>query len=214
MSSFLGDAMKLPNLKALGMKKLIIFAGIGAVVLGGLGAGGLILKKKIAARKAAQADPAKIAADAAAAAAHGGGDEDEDGDDAAAAGGGHGGGAGGPAVMIYQKIVNLDRKNAYLKVELHVLFRDPELGKAATSDKPTPEASEIRAMLLELLSGKTLEEAADIETREFVRKEIKDKLNEKFAPKPPKPGEKEDPKHKKPKKPVKDVLVVDWAISA
>ena len=205
--------MKLPNLKALGLKKLIIFGVIGLLVLGGLGVGGFILKKKIAARRAAQADPAKVAADKAAAeaAAAANGDEDED---ESAAGGGEHGGASGSAIMIYQKIVNLDRKNAYLKVEMHILFRDPELGKAATSDKPTPEGSEIRATLLELLSGKTLEEASDIETREFVRKEIKDKLNEKFAPKPPKPGEKEDPAHKKPKKPIKDVLVVDWAISA
>lgn len=116
--------------------------------------------------------------------------------------------------MVYSKIVNLDRKNSYLKVELHVLFRDAELGKAATSDKPTPEASEIRATLLELLSGKTLEEVSDLETREHVRNEIKDKLNEKFAPKPPKPGEKVDPKHKRPKKPIKDVLVVDWGIAS
>lgn len=209
-------AIKLPDLKALGMKKLIIFGFIGLVVLGGLGVGGFILKKKMAARRAAQADPQKIAAEKAAAekaaaeaAAHGTGEEDED--EPAAAGGE---GATGPAVMIYQKIVNLDRKNSYLKVELHVLFRDPELGKAATSEKPTPEASGIRALILELLSGKSLEEASDLETREFVRNEIKDKLNEKYAPKPPKPGEKVDPKHKKPKKPIKDVLVVDWAISA
>ncbi|MFZ1613364.1 MAG: flagellar basal body-associated FliL family protein [Holophaga sp.] len=212
--------MKLPDFKALGLKKLIIFGTIALVLLGGLGVGGVILKKKIAARRAAKLaaanDPQKLAAEKAAAeaaAAKANSEEDED-EPAGAEGGGHEGAAGGPAVMIYQKIVNLDRKNAYLKVEMHILFRDPELGKAATSEKPTPEASEIRAMLLELLSGKTLEEASDIETREFVRKEIKDKLNEKFAPKPPKPGEKVDPKHKKPKKPIKDVLVVDWAISA
>lgn len=216
--------MKLPDLKALGLKKLIIFGGIGLVVLAGLGVGGFIVKKKItasrAAKLAAASDPKKIAADkaaaeaaAAAAAAKAASEEDED--EPVAAGKGEGEeGASGPAVMIYQKIVNLDRKNAYLKVEMHILFRDQELGKAATSEKPTHEASEIRSMLLELLSGKTLEEATDIETREFVRKEIKDKLNEKFAPKPPKPGEKVDPKHKKPKKPIKDVLVVDWAISA
>jgi len=204
-------AMKLPDMKVLGLKKLLIFVALGLLLLGGLGVGGFILKKKIAARSADQTDPKKIEADKIAAAARAGSEEEED---ESAAAGGEGEGSAAPAVMIYQKIVNLDRKNAYLKVEMHILFRDPELGRAATSDKPTPEASEIRAMLLELLSGKTLEEAGDIETREFVRKEIKDRLNEKFAPKPPKPGEKVDPKHKKPKKPIKDVLVVDWAISA
>ncbi len=192
------------------MKKLIIFGGIGLLILGG---GGFFAWKMLAKKPAVQVDPkkdehAKAPPADGEAKAHGEEDEDE-----SPAGGKHGA-AEASAVMIYQKIVNLDKKNAYLKVELHILFRDPELGKAATGDKPTPEASEIRATLLELLSGKTLEDASDLETRESVRKEIKDKLNEKFAPKPPKPGEKEDPKLKKPKKPIKDVLVVDWAISA
>lgn len=199
------------------MKKMIILGGIGLVLVVVLGGGGFFVWKKFIAKPVVQVDPKKDEAPKEAvpggeAKAHG---EEEDEDEASAAGGGeHGGAAGGPAVMIYQKIVNLDKKNSYLKVELHILFRDQELGKAATGDKPTPEASEIRATLLELLSGKTLEEASDLETRESVRKDIKDKLNEKFAPKPPKAGEKEDPKHKKPKKPIKDVLVVDWAISA
>lgn len=182
------------------MKKLILFGGIGLVVLSGLGAGGFIWWKKRAAKHAAEmADPAKVAAEKAAKEAK----ELEEADKK----------AGPPAVMVYQKIVNLDRKNAYLKVELHVLIRDPELGKALTSDKATPEASEARALLLELLSGRTLEEVADMETRESVRKEILEKLNEQFAPKH-KEGEKEDKKHPKPKNPVKEVLVIDWAISA
>jgi len=194
------------------MKKLIIMGGIGLVLVAVLGVGGYFVWKKFLAKPAVQVDAKKDEPAKEPAPEHHEGDEEEE--DVVAADGGHGGGASGPAVMVYPKIVNLDRKNAYLKVELHIIFRDQELGKAATSDKPTPEASEIRATLLELLSGKTLEEASDIETREFIRKEIKDKLNEKFAPKPPKHGEKEDPKHKRPKKPIKDVLVVDWAISA
>ncbi len=184
------------------MKKKLMMGGIGLLLLAVLGLGGKFLFKKFFAKPAVQVDP-KL--DEAAQAA-------KDEEDEPAGEGGEG--AAGPAVMVYPKIVNLDRKNAYLKVELHIIFRDPELGKAATSEKPTPEASEIRAILLEMLSGKTLEEASDLETRELVRQAIKDKLNEKFAPKPPKPGEKEDPKHKKPRKPIKDVLVVDWAISA
>jgi len=192
------------------MKKIIIMGGIGLVLVAVLGGGGFFAWKKFMAKPAVQAEPKKEEPSKDGAQEKHEGTEDEE--DVAAESGGHGG-AGGAAVMVYPKIVNLDRKNAYLKVELHIIFRDQELGKAATSDKPTPEASEIRATLLELLSGKTLEEASDIETREFIRNEIKDKLNEKFAPKPPKPGEKEDPKHKKPKKPIKDVLVVDWAIA-
>ncbi len=140
------------------------------------------------------------------------GEEDEE-DEHGEKGGEHAG-AGGAAVLVLKPIVNLEsqRKNAFLKCELHLIFRDPDLGKAAAGDKPTVENSTIRAMVLEALSGKTVEEAADPETREMVRKELKERLNEKFAPKL-KPGEKEDPKHKKPKKPVKEVLVVDWAIA-
>jgi flagellar basal body-associated protein FliL len=138
------------------------------------------------------------------------GDEDEDDEHGKAAEKG----AAGASVLILKPIVNLEsqRKNAFLKCELHLIFRDPELGKLAAGDKPTVENSTIRAMVLEALSGKTVEEAADPETRELVRKDLKERLNEKFAPKL-KPGEKEDPKHKKTKKPVKEILVVDWAIA-
>ena len=55
--------------------------------------------------------------------------------------------------------------------------------------------------------------AADVETRESVRQEIKDKLNEKFANHRSKEVlEKAKKSGKSLKPPVKDVLVVDWAI--
>ncbi|HQL48564.1 MAG TPA: flagellar basal body-associated FliL family protein [Holophaga sp.] len=172
------------------LKKLILMGGLGLIVLGALGGGGFFAYKKFFAKKgdaAAAAETAKTEEPPEA-------EEDPD--------------APPPAVMVYRNIVNLDRKNAYLKVELHLLFSDPELGKAATSDKPTPENSQIRALLLEVISGKTLEEVTDPELRESLRQEVKDRLNERFAPRP-------DPKAKKaPKPPVKEVLVVDWAISA
>lgn len=196
------------------MKKMILMGLVGLVVLALLGGGGFFAYKKFFAKKPEAAAAQVAEADK----GHGKEGEakpeakGEEEEDEASAGGGHGAGAAS-AVMVYKGIVNLDRKNAYLKVELHVLFRDPDLGKAATSDKPTPENSQIRALLLEVLSGKTLEEVSDVEMRESLRVEIKDKLNERFAPKP-KPDEKEDPKNKKPKKPVKDVLVVDWAIAS
>lgn len=213
------------------MMKLIIMAVVGLLLVGGGGFGVMMYMKKKAAAAAAAAAAAKpgegkegaegdphakeTAKDAHGAAAHGDDDEEEEDAHAAGGGGGHGeGGGGGPAVLEYRKIVNLEgpRKNSFLKVELHIVFRDEELGKAATGDKPSPEKSEIQSILLELLSGRSLDEARDLEFRESLRTEIKDRLNQKFAPKPPKPGEKEDPKKKKPKKPVKSVLVVDWAI--
>lgn len=203
-----------------GKKKLIMIVVLALVLLGG---GGFGYKVLVLDKKKAKAEAEKLAAvgkghegeKAPEGGEHGAKAEEEEEEEPKAEGGGHGEGASGPAVLVYKNIVNLEsaRKNTYLKLELHILFRDAELGKAATSDKPTPENSEIRAILLEMLSGKKLEDAQDTEAREALRLEIKDHLNEKFKPKPPKEGEKVDPKHKKPKKPVKDVLIIDWAIS-
>lgn len=194
------------------LKKLLIVGGGGLLVLALLGGGGFFGWKKWQASKAAKA-AAEAAAAAAAPAAEASAEGEEEEPEASADGGEEGGG-GGPAVLVYKNNVNLEgRKNTYLVVEFNILFRDQELGKLATSDKPTPENSIIRAIILDALSGKTLEEASDLEARETLRQDILDRLNEKFAPKPPKPGEKVDEKHKKPKKPVKEVLVVAWAIA-
>lgn len=199
---------------AIDIKKLlplILKVVVGLAVLGG---GGFAYKKFVYDKKKAAAEAAK--AKEGEAGAHGEAAADEDEDDAhAGEGDGHGGGAVSLPVLVYKNIVNLEaqRKNVYLKLELHILFRDPELGRAAAGDKPTSENSEIRAIILEMISGKKLEEVQDMEAREAMRQEIKDSLNEKFKPKPPKEGEKVDPKHKKPKRPIKDVLIVDWAIA-
>ena len=194
------------------MKKKIILAVIALVVLGLLGGGGFYVYKRMAAKKAAAA---------AALAANGGAPvpevkEEEEEEEEAPKGGGEGEGAAGPPVLVLNRlIVNLEgpRKNAFLKCDLHILFRNQELGKLATSEKPTPENSIIRSIVLESLSGKTVEVAADVETRETLRSEIKDKLNEKFANKHTKEElAKAKKTGKQPKPPIKDVLVVDWAI--
>nr|WP_320133350.1 flagellar basal body-associated FliL family protein [uncultured Holophaga sp.] len=190
-------------------KKLIIIVAAAVVVVGGGGGFFYMKKKKAAAAAAAEAAKAKENPDQE---AQGGAEEDED---EPASGGGEGEGASGPAVLQIKKIVNLQgpNKSAYLKCELAIVFRDPEIGKQAASDKPTLERSMVESMVLTALSQMTLEEATDPESREALRNELKEQLNEKFAPKPLKPGEKEDKKHKRPKHPVKDVLVVDWAIA-
>jgi flagellar basal body-associated protein FliL len=202
--------------KGLDKAKLIKIAILVAAVLA-LAGGGWFGWKKIGqpkyaawkARKAAAAAQAKGDPKTASDPAKAGEEEEED--EAPAKGGEN---TSGMSLLVLKPIVNLEtqRKNAFLKCELHIIFRDPELGKLASGDKPTLENSTIRAMVLEALSGKTVEEASDPETRELVRKDLKDRLNEKYAPKL-KPGEKEDPKRKKPRKPVKDILVVDWAIA-
>lgn len=190
------------------MKKMIIIAVVALLLLGG---GGFFAMKYFAAQSAAKAAaPAAAAAPAVAPPPADASDDDADEPPEA-------GGEGAPAqtvLLIGPLIVNLDRKNAFLKCSLSILFRNPELAKLATSDKPTAENAMTRAVVLEALSGKTVEEASDVETRESIRQEIKDKLNERFnkwsqtkealdaAKKSGKP----------PKAPVKDVLVIDWAL--
>ena len=202
--------------------KLVIIIVAALVVLGGAGFGTMLFLKKRAAAKIAAAEKAKAQEaqaqedPGAEAAAHEGQDSEdcEDTGEKKESGGEHGGGPGGPPVMVMTRTVNLTgpRRNAFLRCELNILFCDAELGKLVSGDKPSPEKSLIQSIVLETLSGKSVEEASDSESREALRKEMKDKLNDQFKPHPPKPGEKEDPKHKKPKRPIKSVLIVDWAI--
>lgn len=199
------------------MKKMVIFGGIGLVVLLLLGGGGFFLLKKMGGKKGAAPLPGDAAAVEGAAPREDGkavAREDDDEDEAPAKGG-EGEGASGPAVMTLNRlIVNLEgRKNAFLKCDIHILFRNQELGKLAASEKPTAENSIIRSMVLEAISGKTVEAASDLETRETIRQEIKDKLNTKFANKHSKEELDKAKKTGKPvKPPIKDVLIVDWAL--
>jgi len=202
--------------------KLIIIIVVALAVLGGGGFGTMLFLKKRAAAKAAEAEKAKLQEalaeepHAAEAAPHG----DEDSEDCGDTGGekkesgGHGGAPEAAPVMVLTRTVNLTgpRRNAFLRCEFNILFCDAELGKLVSGDKPSAERSLIQSIVLGALSGKTVEEASDAESREALRREIKDKLNDQFKPHPPKAGEKEDPKHKKPKRPIKSVLIVDWAI--
>jgi len=200
--------------------KLIIIIVAALVVLGGGGAGTMLVLKKKAAAKAAdeakakeqEAKPHEEAVAEVPAHAEGDSEECEETGEKHESGG-HGGPEAAP-VMVLTRTVNLTgpRRNAFLRCELNILFCDNELGKLVAGDKPSPEKSLIQSIILGTLSGKSVEEATDAESREALRKEMKDKLNDQFKPHPPKPGEKEDPKHKKPKKPIKSVLIVDWAI--
>jgi len=200
------------------MKKMIVFGGIGLVVLLLIGGGAMFMMKNMAAKAA---PPAAAAAEPAKEGKEGGEtkgkakEADDDDEEEAPAKGGEGEGAGGPPVMTLNRlIVNLDgAKNAFLKCDIHILFRNHELGKLAASDKPTPENSIIRSIVLEAISGKTVEVAKDLETREAIRQEIKDKLNDKFNGKHSKEELEKAKKTGKPvKAPIKDVLIVDWAI--
>jgi flagellar FliL protein len=196
------------------LKKMILIAVIALVALGVLGGGGFFAYKAMSRKSAPPPLPAE--GDGKDAAAGGKAQDDDEEEEASEEGGGHEGAAAGPAVMVINRqIVNLEgpRKNAFLKCDVHVIFRNQELGKLATSDKPTAENSTIRALVLEALSGKTVEAAMDVETRETLRQEIKDKLNEKYANRHSKEElEKAKKMGRKPKPPIKDVLIVDWAV--
>jgi flagellar basal body-associated protein FliL len=200
----------LANLRKKPIVKMIMLGLVALVIVALLGGGGWFGYRKFQAMRAAKAQAAQVQNPDGSHGVEEGAEAEEDAEEA----GGEEGQGAGPAILVYKNNLNLEgRKNTYLVVELHILFRDAELGKRATSDKATAENSMIRALLLELLSGKSVEEASDLETRETIRQEIKDKLNEKFAPKPPSPGEKVDKKKKRSKHPIKDVLVVSWAIA-
>ena len=202
---FMADEQAAPTKKL--PLKLILLIVAGLAILGGGGFGARVLLKRRAAAKAAaaSAQPATTAAAT---------DDDEGcGGEDSKASGGEEGGTSGPPVMVLTRNVNLSgpRLNAFLHCELNILFCDQELGKLAASDKPSPERSIVESIVLDALTGKSVEEASDPEFRESLRQDIKDKLNQQFGPKPLKPGE-DAPKHKKPKHPIKDVLIVDWAI--
>ena len=190
--------------------KIITIAIALLVVLGGGGAGTwLFLKKRAAAKAAAHAQAEAAAREAAA----NGQPEASELDDCEVLDTKKEGAGEAPPVMVLTRTLNLQgpRRNAFLRCELHVLFCDPELGKLVSGDKPSAQKSIIQATVLAVLAGKTVEEASDAESRESMRKEIKDKLNEQFRPHL-KPGEVEDPKHKRFARPIKSVLIVDWAI--
>ena len=200
------------------LKRIIIFV-VALAVVGGGGIGVRVFLKKRAATKAAaeqaKANEVKPPGEAAPeATGHENEDAEDCGDIGEKEGGGHGGGPDASPVMVLTRTVNLTgpRRNAFLRCELNILFCDNELGKLVSGEKPSPEKSLIQSIVLGALSGKSVEEASDADSREALRKEMKDKLNKQFKPRPPRAGEKEDPKHKKPKRPIKNVLIVDWAI--
>ncbi len=177
-----------------GLLKLILLGVVALAVLGGAGFGiRLFLKHRAAVKAAALAAGGKPAPPA----------EDK----------GCGGAGENSPVMVLTRNVNLSGPslNAFLHCELNIIFCDQDLGKAAASDKPSPEKAEIESIVLDALTGRSVEEAMDPDFRDSLRKDIKDKLNAQFGPQPLAPGEK-PPKKEPPRHPVKDVLIVDWAI--
>jgi flagellar basal body-associated protein FliL len=113
----------------------------------------------------------------------------------------------------------------FLKCEFAIIVKDPELGKLMMSDKPTPEREETRAIVREILGELSAEDLLEHETQITLRQDIVDKLNERYRPgawaPPAAPGGAKDAHGKplpagasapRPKKPVRNVWIVDWAV--
>ncbi|MDR1841890.1 MAG: flagellar basal body-associated FliL family protein [Holophagales bacterium] len=99
-------------------------------------------------------------------------------------------------------------RGGFLKCVFAIFIRDAELGAQMTSETPTPQREEAKAIILEILSDMTAEEVLDSEIRITVRQDIMDRLNESFRPKPS--ADKKAPQ--RPRKPIKDVLITEWAV--
>jgi len=102
----------------------------------------------------------------------------------------------------------------FLKCQFSILVRDPELGKKIASDTPTPEREESRAIIFDILSTISADEALDTEMRLTIRQDIMDRLNERFRPRVPAAADKGKDKNapQRPVRPIKDVLVIEWAV--
>jgi len=99
-------------------------------------------------------------------------------------------------------------RGGFLKCQFSIFIRDPELGKQMSSETPTPEREEARAIILDILSMMTAEEVLDSEIRVTIKQDILDRLNERFRPRPS--ADKKAPP--RPRRPIKDVLIVEWAV--
>ena len=107
-------------------------------------------------------------------------------------------------------VINLPgSRSGFLKCQISIFVRDPELGKQMGSDTPTPEREESKAIVLEILNTLSAEEVRENETQLTLRQDILDRLNERFRPTRP-PADKKSPP--RPRKPIKDVFIIEWAV--
>ena len=107
-------------------------------------------------------------------------------------------------------VINLPgSRSGFLKCQISVFIRDPELGRQMSSDTPTPEREESKAIVLEILNTLSAEEVRESETQLTLRQDIMDRLNERFRPTRP-PADKKSPP--RPRRPIKDVFIIEWAV--
>jgi len=198
------------------VKKLMIFGGIGLILVLGAGAGALFLGPMLKGGSEHNADQAAdsdhVAVEEAprvaepppsrptAPAYEAYGDEEEED-------------TGYKTAVNQTHLVNLaqgerGQRGAYLRCQISIIVIDEQLGKSMASDNPTYESEKAKAIAFDRLSEIEFVEVNEPETKDVVAADIKDKLNEQFRPKPP-----TDPKAKpRPRRPISEVLVVQWAI--
>jgi len=97
---------------------------------------------------------------------------------------------------------------SFLRCQISIIIIDEELGKAMTSDTPTYESEKAKAIVLDRLTEIELAEVNEPEIKEVFAADVKDRLNEQFRPKPS--SDKKAPP--RPRRPISEVLVVQWAI--
>ena len=106
-------------------------------------------------------------------------------------------------------------RGGFLKCQLSIIVRDPELGKEMASTSPTYQNVTARALILETLTTLEAEELLSYETRTAFAHDVLERLNEQFRPKPSAVAATRNDKNApppRPNRPIKDVMVIEWAI--
>ncbi|MDR0499244.1 MAG: flagellar basal body-associated FliL family protein [Holophagales bacterium] len=111
--------------------------------------------------------------------------------------------------VIQTHIVNMPGgKGGFLKCQISIMVRDPELGEKMNAEAPSSENMEAKAIVLDALTQMTEEDIFDHEAQLIFRENITNNLNERIKLKPS--TEKKAPP--RPSRPFKDVLITEWAV--
>ena len=116
---------------------------------------------------------------------------------------------GEPVVAKQVHIVNMPGgKGGFLRCQFSLMVRDPDLGKQLTSDKPTAESEEAKAIVLAILRQLTPEDMNNADAQDVLKLDIIQKLNDRYGGTPA--SDKTLPPRAK--EPIKDVFITEWAI--
>ena len=116
---------------------------------------------------------------------------------------------GEPVVAKQVHIVNMPGgKGGFLRCQFSLMVRDADLGKQLTSDKPTAESEEAKAIVLGILRQLTPEDMNNADAQDVLKLDIIQKLNDRYGGTPA--SDKTLPPRVK--EPIKDVFITEWAV--